>query len=236
MEDQTLLPIIMIILLLVGCYFSVLRALMQRSNVQNAFPAVAGILLFIFILMGATLMILSTMMGADLVLLTLLIMISLITLCAAIGYLVQNYRSLHIGALALLFCYLLAVAYITLFSRSSVGDHRISLLRTDLFIMALQMHSLEPLRHVFLNLAMFIPIGFLLPPIQSQKRTSLSNVLFLSMTLSVLIETLQLLLQIGQADLTDVIANTLGGVAGFLIYCLLHRFAAAKDETDDYDN
>ena len=236
MEEQTLLPVIMIFALMVGCYFGVLRALMQRAKVQNALPMVAGILLVLFALAGITLAVIASTMGAELVLLALIVMIALVTLCAAVVFLVQNFHSLHRGMLALLVCYLLVVAYITVFSRSTAGDHRISLLRTDLFVKAIQMHSLEPLHHVFLNIAMFMPVGFLLPLVQPKKLAQITHAVFLSMTLSIMIETTQLMLQIGQADLTDVIANTLGGMAGYLVYKLFRRFAAAKDDPDrDFD-
>ena len=223
----------MICLLLAGCYFCILRVLMQRSEVRNAFPAVTMILLFIFVLFGAVLIFITTIMSAEVVLMTLLLMIALVTVWAAVVFLVQNFRSLHLGCLALLLCYLLAVGYITVFSRTTAGDHRISLFRTDLFIKAIQMQSLEPLHHVFLNIAMFVPVGFFLPLVQPEKLKHAVNVIFLSMTLSIMIETIQLVTQIGQADLTDVAANTLGGLMGYLICTVIWRFVFAKNDAEN---
>lgn len=234
METQNLLAIVMICLLLAGCYFATLRAFLQRSEVQGAFPAVTAILLVIYILVGGVLVFIAALMGAELVLVTLLMMIALGTLCLSVLFVVRNFRTLHLGSLALLLCYLMAVAYITMFSRDTAGDHRISMIRTDLFVKALQMHSMEPIRHVFLNIAMFLPVGFLLPLVQPEKLKPFTHVLFLSLTLSILIETVQLMMQIGQADLTDVIANTLGGIAGYLVcrFCFRSAFA---EEHSDYD-
>ena len=229
METQNLLAIAMICLLLAGCYFATLRVFMQRSEVQNAFPAVTAILLVIYILVGGVLAFIAVLMGAELVLVTLIMMIALGTLCLSVLFVAQNFRTLHLGSLALLLCYLLAVAYITMFSRDSAGDHRISMIRTDLFVRAAQMHSAEPLLHVFLNIAMFLPVGFLLPLVQPEKLKPLTHVLFLSLTLSILIETVQLVLQIGQADLTDVLANTLGGIVGYLVCRLCFRSAFSED-------
>ena len=63
----------------------------------------------------------------------------------------------------------------------------------------------------------------------------MANVILLSMTLSILIETIQLVTQIGQADLTDVAANTLGGIAGYLICMIfLHTLFVKNDVEDDY--
>lgn len=235
MENQTLLSIILICLLLTGGYIFVLRTLKQHSEVRKAFPAVAMILLFLFVLFGIVLIFITMVLNAELVLMTLLLMIALVTVCASLTFLVRNFRSLNWGSLVLLICYLLAVGYITVFSRTTAGDHRISLFRTDLFIKALQMHSIEPLRHIFLNCAMFIPVGFLMPLVQPGKLKHMANVILLSMTLSILIETIQLVTQIGQADLTDVAANTLGGIAGYLICMIfLHTLFVKNDVEDDY--
>lgn len=233
MENQTLLSIIMICLLLTGCYIFVLRSLKQRSEVRKAFPAAAMILLFLFVLIGVVLIFITMVLNAELVLMTMLLMIALVTVCASAVFLVRNFQSINLGCLMLLICYLLAVGYITVFSRTTAGDHRISLFRTDLFIKAFQMHSIEPLRHIFLNCAMFIPVGFLMPLVQPEKLKQMVNVIFLSMTLSILIETIQLVTQIGQADLTDVAANTLGAIAGYLICMIFLRAVLIKNDAED---
>ncbi len=235
MEDQTLLSIIMICLLVAVCYLFVLWTLKQHYELKNTFPAVAMILLFLFVLFGAVLIFIATVINAELVLMTVLLMIALVTVCAAIAFVARNFRSINKGCLLLLICYLLAVGYITVFSRTTAGDHRISLFRTDLFMKAIQMRSAEPLRHVFLNCALFIPIGFLMPLVQPEKLRHIVKVILLSMTLSILIETIQLLTQIGQADLTDVTFNTLGGIMGYLISMMLVRtLFAGNDVGDDY--
>lgn len=233
MENQTILSIVMILLLLVGCYFGILQVLKKRLTVRAALPAVIGILLFLFVLLGATMIFMAMILRAEVVLMACLLMIALGTLIMMVRFVLEQGRSLHFGSLALLLCYLLAVGYITMFSRSTAGDHRISLFRMDLFVKAVQMHSFEPLHHVFLNLAMFLPIGFLLPFVQTEKLGNLTITFFVSLTLSILIETIQLLTQIGQADLTDVAANTLGGLAGYLLCRLLRRILFAPDRMED---
>ena len=118
--------------------------------------------------------------------------------------------------------YLLMVSYVTVFSRRGRVQTDI-LLKFDSIEEALRRHSLEPLQHLWLNIAMFVPIGILFPAICPQRLDKLSCVLPLGMLLTTLIETTQLMLRIGQCDLEDMIANTLGACLGLLIFRLYKR-------------
>lgn len=237
METRNLLAQIMIFCLLAVCYLFVVHMLAKRSVAKGSLPAAALILLVVFLLLGGTLLVLSFSIGAELVLLCLLLLVALLTLCAAVVYLIGNFQALHLGTLAIFLLYLVVIGYVTLFSRGTAGDRTIHLLRTDLIAAAVSTHSLQPLQHIFLNIALFFPIGFLLPGIDREKLDDLSITLLLSLTLTVLIETLQMVFQLGQADLTDILANTLGGILGHLVYRLLSRlFFARADSADDDDD
>lgn len=48
-----------------------------------------------------------------------------------------------------------------------------------------------------------------------------------------MIETTQMMLNLGQADLTDIVANVLGGVLGYVVYWLLGRWGGAEEDVDD---
>lgn len=233
MDTQNLLELIMIFCLLAVCYLALVHTLAKRSTVKGSLPAAALLLLVVFVLLGGTLLVLSFSMGAELVLLALLLLVALLTLCAAIVYLIRNFYALHLGTLAIFLLYLVVVGYITLFSRGTAGDRSIHLLRTDLIATAISTHSLQPLKHIFLNLALFLPIGFLLPGVDPEKLDDLSITLLLSLTLTVLIETLQMVFHLGQADLTDIVANTLGGILGHFAYRLACRLFYAPTDEDD---
>ena len=77
------------------------------------------------------------------------------------------------------------------------------------------------MRIVFLNLCGnvigFIPLGFLLPVICAEMRRGCS-VVCIGFTISVLIEYLQLILQVGSCDVDDVILNTIGTAIGWVSY------------------
>ena len=77
------------------------------------------------------------------------------------------------------------------------------------------------LRNTLGNVALFMPLGILLPLVDTRFR-SLKRVLLLVLCLSLTIETLQFALRfVGNpraVDIDDVLLNTLGACLGFLIY------------------
>ncbi|MFD1431680.1 VanZ family protein [Lacticaseibacillus yichunensis] len=70
------------------------------------------------------------------------------------------------------------------------------------------------------NIAWFMPFGFGLPLVASRKQ-NLLGVSARGLLLSLVIETLQFLLISGVADIDDVIFNTIGAAAGYLVYKLI---------------
>ncbi len=87
------------------------------------------------------------------------------------------------------------------------------------------------------NVIAFTPFGFCVPIIRKQriKRQTKSvtlktlrgvgmllNVTFLSLELSLFIETIQLITRVGCFDVDDLMMNTLGGMLGCLVYQICH--------------
>ncbi len=76
-------------------------------------------------------------------------------------------------------------------------------------------------RAVFLNLfgnvVGFLPFGFFLPVIAKRNR-SLRKVTFLGFLTSTAVELTQLVTRSGVCDIDDVILNTLGAAAGYLLF------------------
>lgn len=76
------------------------------------------------------------------------------------------------------------------------------------------------------NVVMFIPLMFLWMWTIENKKTFLGDVLFSiknSIKCSLVIEILQLLLRVGQFQISDLVYNTLGGVIGGCCYWILIR-------------
>ena len=78
------------------------------------------------------------------------------------------------------------------------------------------------------NIALFIPVGLLLPVVFPYAR-KIITLLIISIFLSSLLEGFQYTLGTGSADIDDVILNTLGGLSGYFIFLILK--ARFKSET-----
>ncbi len=73
------------------------------------------------------------------------------------------------------------------------------------------------------NIIVFIPIGFLTPLFLKKNR--MWHIAIVGIVVSVFIEILQSLLEVGRADIDDVILNTIGLLIGFGIYKLIYSVA-----------
>lgn len=76
------------------------------------------------------------------------------------------------------------------------------------------------------NFVIFIPFGLLLSV--NFKKTARSRLLAVVLVFSVAVETLQFILAIGTTDATDVVTNTLGGLAGLVLYRLVNKGMRAE--------
>ncbi|MCI8558549.1 MAG: VanZ family protein [Lachnospiraceae bacterium] len=73
------------------------------------------------------------------------------------------------------------------------------------------------------NVAVFIPLGFALP-VLFERIHSFGQVLILSFSISLLAETMQLVLRVGCFDVDDLLLNTIGGCIGYVIYGIFRCF------------
>lgn len=79
-------------------------------------------------------------------------------------------------------------------------------------------------RQVVLNVIMTIPFGFLLPLIERQKANLMKTVWY-TFLLSLCIEIVQPFINdFRSSDITDLITNVLGGVAGYVLYVIFQPF------------
>lgn len=215
MTTYELMEMLLLGILLLAVYLVVLQNISGRLRDRRSLPTVALILFFVFLCVAAAMyVVLRYTGGIDQVLLTVLLLVSVIIFGKQMNFAVRNFRELNKGALALFLTYLLAILYITLFSRWGVHNTSVKTgLFTDLG---------ESIHHLGLNIALFLPFGFLLPAVAPKKKNGVSCVLT-GMMLSTFIETIQMILQIGECDIKDIVGNTMGTVLGYLVYCLAMR-------------
>jgi glycopeptide antibiotics resistance protein len=84
------------------------------------------------------------------------------------------------------------------------------------------------------NFVMLLPLGIYLPLLYTRLRKAYSffAVLLICFLVSVCIELLQLATSYRSTDIDDVILNTLGGGAGFIIYLLIKTIISPKTSLD----
>ncbi len=70
------------------------------------------------------------------------------------------------------------------------------------------------------NIAIFIPLGVIASV--STKKPNLLYVAFISLSSTIIIETMQYILANGVSDINDIIFNFLGGIFGFVVYYIIY--------------
>jgi glycopeptide antibiotics resistance protein len=73
--------------------------------------------------------------------------------------------------------------------------------------------------NIFGNVLAFMPFGFFLPVIWKRLH-HFYTVTLLSFTMSLGVETLQLVMRVGSFDVDDLLLNTIGGLAGYVVFSL----------------
>ena len=77
------------------------------------------------------------------------------------------------------------------------------------------------------NAVVFIPLGVFIRAL-SEKKQVLREIGAAALV-SVVFETIQFILAVGRTDITDVLANTLGGLAGILICMVIEKICREED-------
>jgi len=78
------------------------------------------------------------------------------------------------------------------------------------------------IQNILGNIFAFGPLGFLVP-ILFKKCKKVKNIFFISVSVSLSIEIVQLLFNIGSCDIDDIILNVLGAILGFGVYKVLNK-------------
>jgi glycopeptide antibiotics resistance protein len=82
-----------------------------------------------------------------------------------------------------------------------------------------QLGLIAVLANIVGNVVAFMPYGFCLPMVTEHKMKFFS-VLFYTFALSLTIELIQLISKVGICDVDDLTLNTLGGILGYVMFCL----------------
>lgn len=144
------------------------------------------------------------------------------------GGLITRWRGLIQWALL---NYVIALLFLTVFGRRSQDYYRINLELLDSYRKAFPNGERLLAKQIILNIAAFIPVGFLgtLAP----KRFRFPLGLLSGVALSVFIEAMQYLMRNGYCEADDLISNILGTIMGCILagICVLAKFCAEKYNT-----
>lgn len=114
----------------------------------------------------------------------------------------------------------LEIAFIfvmTLYGRTVKTGRGIRLLPFASYIEALQPENIELLLQVIMNVVMFVPLGILLP-LNFKYFEKGKSVILTTLVISVVIESVQGVLQIGMFEVDDILGNVFGAGIGFVCY------------------
>ena len=146
--------------------------------------------------------------------------------------------------LAVFGLYFLAVAFFVFFSRSATKDYQVhtalfsdlgKAIRIDLgfigfirtiftegfrsAIAHIRIEKAEDIAQVYMNIMLFVPMGYLLPYLFPWFRAKVRvRPALATFILSFLIENLQLVFRRGFYDIDDLVSNTIGGVVGQFLF------------------
>lgn len=146
---------------------------------------------------------------------------------AALFFLIRLYirhpRSTNRRMLLAFLLYFLVVAYLTLFMR--IGSVTTSVRTTpfDDIYQAFVQGDPKMATHFFLNVVLFLPFGYLVPATNPRYLGKWSFAMMGGLITSTVIELCQLLFHLGQSDVDDIIANTLGAVIGYILVRFVWR-------------
>lgn len=76
--------------------------------------------------------------------------------------------------------------------------------------------------NIFGNVLCFVPFGAIFPVLNRKTRHFVVIVL-LSFQFSLIVECIQLISKVGSFDVDDLLLNTIGGMIGYLVFCVCNR-------------
>ena len=156
-------------------------------------------------------------------------------------------RYLHLRKIVLIFVfgvYVLLLSYVVFFSRSASDDYLVHVALYEDLANAVQIdygifgfikdifangissamehvrvNKIEDIYQVYLNIVLFIPMGYLLPYVFDFFRKDMNvRVLSACFITTLLIENIQLMAKLGFYDVDDIVSNMIGSVIGLRFY------------------
>ena len=208
------MSLILIMLLVVVGYFVFVCLAMSHADDKKGISGIALSVLLIYGCIVGMLAAVGQYLGEVGLLLYMFASIySILFLAKGIYGLFKAKPRIQAGVLVIFLSYLLAVLYITTFMRETGSNDRVQMEVLNW----LKEEGVESFDHIFLNVAMFVPVGVIFPFITDRSNKKMLSSVSFGLLFSTAIETGQLLLHYGTCDIDDILSNSLGALIGAAI-------------------
>lgn len=148
----------------------------------------------------------------------------LIALLLFIGFCLKSRDGIKGINVICFLAYFAVVLYLTVFMRIGSVDTSIVTTPFDDLKDAIQYRDPALVQHMALNVLLFVPFGYLIPAMHPEKLRKCSFAFLGGIVCSTIIEGIQMIFSLGQSDIDDIIANSIGAVIGYIIVRFVWQF------------
>lgn len=155
-----------------------------------------------------------------LIFLALCVLIVLLYKCHKIDKLQRN-------ASIILSLYVVILLYFTVIGRYSHEEYENRVYFYYSYRRLIEHYDSQSMRQILMNIAMLVPVGFLMPMTFNCKGKYLKTIR-ISLLLIIVIELLQMLTKTGSCEVDDMINNFIGVILGMGLYAIINRLFMKK--------
>lgn len=148
----------------------------------------------------------------------------LIVFILFLRFCMQNWDTMKKSQIICFLVYSGVVLYLTVFMRIGSVDTSIITTPFDDLKNAIAYRDPEMIRHMVYNVLLFVPFGYLIPAMNPKKLRKVSFAFLGGIMTSTVIEGVQMIFSLGQSDIDDIIANSIGAVVGYFAVRFVWQF------------
>lgn len=158
---------------------------------------------------------------AQRVILSVLIFLALCVVTVLL-YKCHKIDKLQRNAAIILSLYVVILLYFTVIGRYSHEEYENRIYFYYSYRRLIEHYDSQSMKQILMNIAMLVPVGFMLPMASNRKGRYL-NAIGVSSLLIIVIEFLQMLTKTGSCEVDDIINNFIGAALGMLIFYAIHK-------------
>ena len=214
----------LIVIILICGYLALAQAVNSLSENPGTFLLVDLVLAVMYLMFTGSVWLVYISFGREMmVIYAVLALMAVVMTVLFLRFCIRHSRSMESTPAILFGVYFLLVLYLTLFSRIGSADYSVREVAFKGLHQAIAERSLAPMGHFMLNVVLFLPFGYLIPKMNPDYLAGYGFAVIGGVVTSTYIEGIQLVLHLGQCDIDDIIANSIGAVIGYLFFWFVRR-------------